>query len=245
METHGRLDPSSPLPLYHQLKERLRDLIVSGKLAPGDLMPSEYQLVREYGISRNTAKKAVEDLVVEGLLVRTQGKGTFVAAPKLEQSLTGFYGFSTAMRSRGITPRVKVVSVREAPASAAVAGQLGMHPGEQVTELARVRYADTEPIMLETSYMPVSLAPGLAARRFEEAALYATLADEYGLVVTRAKEAFEPVLIGPFESRLLGVEEGRPALLLDRVAYTAAGLPVEFCRSIVRGDRCRFYTELL
>lgn len=245
MSLNARLDPKSPLPLYYQLKEILRDAIVSGVWKPGDLVPSEHQLQADYAVSRNTAKKAIEELVQEGILTRTQGKGTFVAAPKLEQALTGFYSFSNAMLSRGITPRVKVISLKESAAKTTVARALDIQPGDPVTELTRVRYADQEPIMLETSYVPTALAPGLAAKDFEESALYSVLSSDYGLLVSKAKEIFEPVLVRDYESQWLGVEAGYPALLLDRIAYTAAGKPVEFCRSIVRGDRCRFYTELL
>jgi len=245
MTTPNRLDPTSPVPLYYQLKEILRDAIAAGTWKPGELVPSEHQLQDEYQVSRNTAKKAIEELVQEGILTRVQGKGTFVAAPKLEQALTGFYSFSNAMRSRGIVPSAKVIGLKEAPAKASVAKALAIAPGDRVTELTRVRYADDEPIILETSYIPVALAPGLAEKNFEESALYSVLAVDYGLLVVKAKEIFEPVLIRDYESRWLQVQAGYPALLLDRVAYTAEGKPVEFCRSIVRGDRCRFYTELL
>lgn len=245
MVTKGSLDPTSPLPLYYQLKELLRDRIASGSWRPGDLIPSEHQLQRDYSVSRNTVQKALDELVQEGFLTRAQGKGTFVAAPKFEQALTGFYSFSNAMRSQGIVPRVHVVALDESPAKTTVARHLGIAPGDPVTELTRVRYADTEPIMLETSYIPVAIAPGLATRQFEESNLYSTLATDYGLLVVRAKEIFEPVLIREVESQWLSVSVGMPALLLDRIAYASAGQPVEFCRSIVRGDRCRFYTELL
>jgi len=239
------LDPRSPLPLYHQLKEILKDRIESGAWGPGSQVPSENQLQADYRISRNTAKRAIEELVQEGYLTRSQGKGTFVAAPKMEQSLTGFYSFSNAIRSAGMTPGVRVVALREARAKKTVAHHLGIAEGDPVTELTRVRYADDEPFVLETSYVPTAVAPGLSGKKFEESALYSILANDYGLFVVRAKEVFEPVLIRPYESKWLNAEPGYPALLLDRIAYTAGGKPVEFCRSIVRGDRCRFYTELL
>jgi GntR family transcriptional regulator len=245
MATTGPLDSSSPLPLYYQLKELLRDRIASGAWRPGDLIPSEHQLQRDFSVSRNTAQKAIDELVQEGFLTRAQGKGTFVAAPKFEQALTGFYSFSNAMRSQGIIPRVHVVALHESQAKTTVARHLGIAPGDPVTQLTRVRFADTEPIMLETSYIPVAIAPGLATRQFEESNLYTTLGTDYGVLVVKAKEIFEPVLIRELESRWLGVPVGLPALLLDRIAYTSTGQPVEFCRSIVRGDRCRFYTELL
>jgi GntR family transcriptional regulator len=243
--TNNLPDPNSPIPLYHQLKEILKEGITSGKWSAGELVPSEHLLQSEYKVSRNTVQKAINELVQEGFLLRKQGKGTFAATPKLEQSLTGFYSFSEAMLSRGITPRVSIISLAESPATDTAARFLQIASGEMLTTLTRVRYADQEPIMVETSYVPVSVAPGLLSKNLGESALYSVLSNDYGVFVKKAKEMFEPVLIREWESKWLEVKIGYPALLLDRIAYDTTGKPVEFCRSIVRGDRCRFYTELL
>jgi len=240
-----RLDPTNPIPLYHQLKEVIRECIASGVWSSGDAISSEHQLQAEHSVSRNTVQKALTELVQEGVLTRRQGKGTFVAAPKLEQALTGFYSFSNAMTSRGSVPSVRVISLKETQATSIVARHLEVDKSQLLTALTRVRYADGEPIMLETSYIPTLVAPDLAKKRFEESALYTVLANDYNIIVVRAKEIFEPVLIREWESKWLDVRPGFPALLLDRIAYSTSEQPIEFCRSIVRGDRCRFYTELL
>lgn len=111
--------------------------------------------------------------------------------------------------------------------------------------MKRLRCANNEPYILESSFIPKSLVVDTEQlKKVGEISLYDLLALQYNTVVTRAKEAFEPVLIRPEESAHLQTREGSPALLLERTAYDANGLPVEFCISIVRGDRCRFYTEL-
>ena len=115
----------------------------------------------------------------------------------------------------------------------------------EVWVLKRLRCAGEEPIMLETSHLPQHRVSRIEQADLENRSLYDYLEQKHGILVTRAKEIFEPVLIRDYESRYLRVPEGYPALLLDRIAYDSQGRPVEFCRSIVRGDRCRFYTELL
>ncbi|MBP3673424.1 MAG: GntR family transcriptional regulator [Oscillospiraceae bacterium] len=235
---------NSPLPLYYQLKELLKDGIYSGEWQIGDLIPSENQLCKTYNISRNTCQKAIEELVQEGILARKQGVGTFVTAPKIEQELSNFYSFTDAVIARGLKPTVAVVSLSVEPASQKHANLLHVEPNTPLLTLTRVRYADGDPIMLETSYIPYHLVPGLEKVDFEHHSLYKTMASRYQIYVTRAKEFFEPVLIRKSESKWLKVDEGSPAILLDRIAYTTADHPVEFCRSIVPGKKCRFYTEL-
>ncbi|HIR26860.1 MAG TPA: GntR family transcriptional regulator, partial [Candidatus Choladousia intestinigallinarum] len=215
-----------------------------GKWAVGDMIPSENQIAGTYCVSRNTAQKAIEELVQEGLLVRRQGIGTFVAPPKIEQSLMKFYSFSKAMESKGVSTSVKVISMTREPASQSQAKYLGIKTGEEVYVLKRIRYADKVPIMVDTSRIPIVLAPGLDRVNFEENSLYNILETKYKIYITRAKEIFEPVVIRQEESSYLEVDEGSPAIMLDRIAYTNAELPVEFCRSIIPGDKCRFYTEL-
>jgi GntR family transcriptional regulator len=239
------LDSQSVIPLYHQLKEILKENIEAGNWNPGDTIPSENQLMQEYNISRNTVKKAIENLVQEGILNRVQGKGTFVSEPKFEQSLSGFYSFSKVMRERGLEPKDVIKSVKQVKAKPSIAKHLNLMEANNVFELKRIRYAQNEPMIIETSYVPQKYFPGLSKEMLEKSSLYDLMQQEYGVYVTRAKEIFEPVLIRDYESKYLQVEEGYPALLLDRIAYDSTEVPVEFCRSIVRGDRCRFYTELL
>ncbi|MBS4219033.1 GntR family transcriptional regulator [Bacillus sp. FJAT-49711] len=239
------LDNTSVIPLYYQLQEILKENIESRVWRPEEAIPSENQLMKDYNISRNTVIKAIENLVQEGVLIRIQGKGTFVSKPKFEQSLSGFYSFSKIMKESGIEPRDEITSFKVVSAKYSVAEHLQIEEGDPVIELRRIRYADNEPMILETSYVPEQYFPGLKREPLEQSSLYDLMQNEYGIYVIKAKEIFEPVLIREYESKLLQVEVGFPALLLDRIAYDSTEKPVEFCRSIVRGDRCRFYTELL
>ncbi|GHI00439.1 GntR family transcriptional regulator [Neobacillus kokaensis] len=239
------LQHGSVIPLYHQLKERLKEAIEAGRWTPGDKIPSENQLVDQFGVSRNTAKKAIEELVQEEILYRIQGKGTFVAKPKLQQSLMGFYSFSRVLKEKGLNPRDIILKVEEVQPTEKIQKALELGKTEMVIEMKRLRCANNEPYILESSFIPKSVVSNPEQlKRVGEISLYDLFAQQFNIVVTKAKEAFEPVLIRPLESEYLQTEAGQPALLLERTAYDINGMPVEFCISIVRGDRCRFYTEL-
>ncbi|WP_130859617.1 GntR family transcriptional regulator [Gracilibacillus phocaeensis] len=239
------LDFDTFTPLYHQLKEIIIENIETGEWKPGDKIPSEYSLQTQYGISRNTVQAALDDLVKDGKLERKKGLGTFVTRPKIEQSLTTFYSFSKVMQSKGLDPEDIVLSVNKINASQLIAKQLDINEFDPVIALQRIRKASNEPIILETSYLPGSIVPALKKENLKDISLYDYLEKKHQIIVMKANESFEPVLTRADESIHLEVEEGSPSLMLDRIAYDQFGRKVEFCRSIVRGDRCKFYTELL
>jgi GntR family transcriptional regulator len=239
------LQSDSVIPLYHQLKERLKHSIEHGEWQPGDQIPSENQLVNEYNVSRNTAKKAIEELVQDGLLYRKQGKGTFVAKPKLQQSLMGLYSFSKVFKEKGLIPKDILIEIREVRPTSEIIQELQIPNDDTVIEMKRLRCVEEDPYILESSFFPKRVVPDMSMlNKVGQISLYDFLEQEFNIIIKRAIEAFEPVLITSDESDYLQTEEGKPALLLERTAYDTNGVPVEFCRSIVRGDRCRFYTEL-
>lgn len=248
LETNGRLNGGSPVPKYHQLKQILKEKIETGEWAPGDLIPSEPELCRMYGVSRTTVRQTMASLVSEGLVVRQQGKGTFVAGPKIEQELVGFYSFTEDVMRKGLQPRSEILSKGVTAASKAVASKLGLAPGERVVYLTRLRLADEEPIMLETSYLPEKYCQGLDRIDFRGRPLYDVLGQDFGVELTRARETFEAGVADEYEASWLRIWPGAPVMLLERLAYMKGkdgqDTPIEFCRSVVRGDRCRFQVDL-
>lgn len=240
----GILNPNSPVPLYYQLREIIVASINAGEWRMGSMVPSENQICEMYNVSRNTAKRALDELVKEGILVRKQGVGTFVTEPKIEQTVSKFYSFSDAIAAKGMTLTCDVLDLMVMDCSDNLAESLKLQPGELVTALSRLRIVDGAPFVLETSYIPQKVAPGLQKYDFTTNSLYKTLANEYGVLVTKAKEVFEPIIIGPSESKLLKVDNGTPALLLERLALGLGDMPVELCYSTLPGSKCRFYAEL-
>ena len=239
------LDHGAFEPLYHQLKKIIEEKIDLDEWEPGEKISSENDLRIKYKISRNTVQRALDELVQEGVLERRQGKGTFVAKPKIEQSLTSFYSFSKVMESQGLNPKDVILKIETTTVKSKIAKKLQIDPSEEVIALQRLRQANGEPIILETSYLPKKLVLELSHNDLDQYSLYDFLEEKYGIIVTKAKETFEPVLVRESESKYLEIPKGAPGLLLDRITYDTKDRPVEFCRSLIRGDRCRFYTELL
>lgn len=233
------------LPLYTQLKERIWEMVEQGQLKPGDQVPSERELCERYGISRMTCRQALSELVTEGLLYRVQGRGTFVANPKVSQGLLSLTGFTEDMQTRGLVPATQILAVEVVPASKKVAAYMELPIGERVTRLDRLRLANEQPMCLERSHLPEQAVPGLEKRQDLDGSLYRILAVEYGLRMAKAHETLEAVAARAHEAEALGVSEGSPLLMLERVTRGLDGHVLEYVRSFYRGDRYRFHTELV
>lgn len=242
METTGR---TAPAPLYYQIKTRLLEAIDNGQLKPGDRVPSERELTESFSVSRMTARQALKELEAQGFLYRVQGKGTFVATPKLEQPLAALTSFTDDMRRRGMEPGAEVLSTEEGPAGRRLAELLGVGETATVFRMERLRLADGEPMALEIAHVLADRCPGLTAVDVRNHSLYQILRERYAIRLVRAEQSLEAVAAGPYEAEILQVREGAPLLMLERVARDESDRPVEFVRSLYRGDRYRFMTELL
>jgi GntR family transcriptional regulator len=234
----------SGVPLYRQIEAELRERIRSGGLRPGAQVPTEPELMGEYGVSRATVRQALAGLIAEGQLEIRRGLGTYVAAPKFEHTIGGFYSFSREIERHGLKPGTKVLELRKEPAAEVVAEALGVPAGTAVVALRRLRLAGPDPLVVETSHLPAARFPGLETVDFSGVRLYDILMNAYGCRPTRARETFEPVLLTADEADLLGQRRGEPALRVERIAFDQDDRPIEFCRSTVRGDRYRYSVEL-
>jgi GntR family transcriptional regulator len=232
------------LPLYRRIEADLRDRIRTGELAPGAQVETELELMDRYGVSRATVRQALGGLIALGALEVRRGLGTYVTAPRFEHTIGGFYSFSREIERHGILPGTRVLELRTEPAPADVAEALEVEPGTLMVALRRLRLAGPDPLVVETSYLPASRFPGLEAVDFSQVRLYDTLMNRYGCRPTRARETFEPVLLTADEAALLDQRRGEPALRVERIAFDQDDLPIEFCRSTVRGDRYRYSVEL-
>lgn len=241
------LDQKHPLPLYAQVQERLRAIleqgIRSGQYKPNDFFTTEKDLCLQFGVSVITAKRALDELEAEGLLVRQRGRGTFVAQPRFSQVLDHFYRFTVSMREQGLTPSSRVLSVRKSLPDARVAAMLGLTRKEYVVEIERLRMVNGEPFFLQTSFLPLRLLPGVDKRDHARRSLYEILAEDYHRAPTRCTDTFEPVALRRHEVKLLQTQEHFPGLRLERVTFSG-DIPVEYSRGVMRGDRCRLTVEL-
>ncbi len=232
-----------PVPLHHQVYLDLVTALDAGEWKPGDQLPTERDLAERYGCSLITVRRALGELVREQRLERTRGRGTFVLHPRIDRDMEGHLSFTDEMRLRGMEPSTRIVASRPQSAGVAVAAALGLEPGSPILYLERLRLADGEPLLLEQVHLPAERFPGLLASDLEGGSLYDLLADRYGTRVAKARELLEPILLPAREARLLGRRRGAPALLIEGIAATADGTPVEFGRTYVRGDRTRYYVE--
>ena len=246
----GSLPPGPPdgpapaairMPKYYQVKRQLLDLTAS--MSPGSPVPPERELARQYETSRTTVRQALAELVIEGRLLRMQGKGTFVAKPKVAQLLE-LASYTEGMRQHGLHPQTRILEVGYVTADEHLAGLLGIRPGGRALRLHRLRLADGEPMSIDTSHLPARRFPGLRKQLERHASLYETLRTDFGIHLAEAEETIETVLADPHDAQLLGVDPGIPLLLLSRHAIDSTGHPVEWAQSWYRGDRYKFVTRL-
>jgi GntR family transcriptional regulator len=243
-DTIYHIDPESDVPLYHQVKEDLRELIEDRRLEPEDMLPSERELSKLYGVSRPTVRQAVHELVQEGLLRRVPGVGTFVAKPKVVQVFPTVLGFSARMRQEGHATINRVLRQQQEPASPSVARRLHILEGASVVRLVRLRIVDNEPLMIETSFLPLERFPELLSDDFAIRSLYDVISARYGITISELDQTLEPVLTTEYEASLLGSSPGSPAMLLEVIACDARGEPFEFSKAIVRGDKSQYYFRM-
>jgi GntR family transcriptional regulator len=234
------LDKRSPVPLYYQLVEQIREQIRSGELRPGDQLPSERILSEQHGISRMTVRQAVASLVREGVLVARHGLGTYVAEPKLSYDALHLLGFTEEIMRHGGTAASKVLEQARALPPPRVAEALALDGGAAAVKIVRLRLSDATPLLLETSFIPASICPGLENEDLAAQSLYAVMEARYGVHLTRARQQLEATVANAFEAGLLDVPPGAAMILLEGVTYDQRGRPVEYFKAIYRGDRVSF-----
>lgn len=236
----------SPVPYYYQLEEFLKEQIENGAWKPGQKIPSEAELCETFDVSRTVVRQALNELVHEGVLYRRRGKGTFVAEPKIRESLvqhlTGFYEDMVAL---GLNPSTKVLAQKVVSAPPKIADALGLEEGEPVVMIDRLRFVDGEPIVLVITYVPEKLCPELINEDLSTQSLYAILEQKYGLELVYGHRTLEAVAASEEEAKLLEIEEGDPIVLLRSISYLKDGRPVEYFKAKHRGDRSRFEVELV
>ncbi len=236
---------SSPTTLYHSLGHIIRSKIQSGEWAVGRQIPSEREMMQIFTVSRATVRQGIENLVKEGVLYRVQGKGTFVAPPKIEQGVLRLMDFSDVVKQNGLKPSSQLLGKEHIAPPPNIRKLLALSDSEQVVWLQRLLLVNNTPILIETSYFSATRFPNLleAYDGLEEPHKFAYR--HYGLRVTRARETFEPVILEDKEAHLLGTQGGFPALWVEHLAFEAVEKPIAYLTSLLRGDRCRFYTDLV
>jgi GntR family transcriptional regulator len=233
------LDETSAQPLYQQLQRALRGAIENGIIGPDDALPPERDLAEMLGVSRITVRKAIDELVEDGLLIRKQGSGTFVSN-RVEKNFAKLTSFSEDMRARGREPRSVWLNRAEGTVTPEESLTLRSSPGTPVFRFHRIRYADDAPMAIE--YATV-IASCLTSLETVESSLYEAL-ERTGNRPVRALQRLRAVLLTAEQAKLLKAQEGEAGLLVARVGYLKDGRAVEYSQSYYRGEIYDFVAEL-
>ncbi len=239
------IDRNSPLPMYYQLKGLLLRQIRDKALAPGDALPSEMELIDAYEVSRTTVRQAIAELVKDGVIYTIKGKGTFVAKPKIDlRYMNKSESFASQIERSGFKPSTQVVKMELLDAGAEEADALGLELGDKVIRLARLRYADDDPIVYAVSFHPFPLCAFLFEHDLSKQSLYGTLALRKATKVARVKRTVEAIAADKSLSQMLKLKKGFPIQHFHTIAYSEADVAVEYCISDYRGDRNTFSVEI-
>ncbi|MEN8113939.1 MAG: GntR family transcriptional regulator [Actinomycetota bacterium] len=229
-------------PPYYRVKEDLLDFIA--ELPPGTPLPTEREISERHGVSRTTVRKALSDLLTEGRITREQGRGTFIAEPKLIQELT-LTGFTDNMVRLGLIPSSRLISVTKGPAAPDVNDALDLPPEAPVLSVTRLRLADESPMAIETVHLDAERFGEVEELVTENASLYSILDRRFGVVLSHAEETIGTAAASPEDAQLLGTDVGGAILLLTRQSFDEDDNVIEFVTSRYRGDRFSFTTRLI
>ena len=229
-------------PLYRQVKDNFLKRIIDGVWLPGTGLPSEGQLAQELGVSQGTVRKALDEMSAENLLVRRQGRGTYVAEHDEKRILFQFFKL-TPDREAPRFPDSRLLTSEEAKATADERALFDLEPGAKVYRFRRLRLLDNKPLLVEDISLPSALFPGLAMNDIPNN-LYSLYAMRYGITIASAREKLKAVSLGEDDAALLGVDTEHAALLIDRLAVSVSGIAVEWRRSLCLTDDAHYLSDL-
>ena len=235
---------STRLPLYAQVEDALVARIASGALPVGTQLPSEEELIHEFGVSRTTIRMTIQNLVRQGLVEIRRGRGTFVASPRMVQELTELTGFVEDMRVLGRTPTARVLGREIVPAAPVVAEKLAVPVGAKVVRIQRVRLSEGVPLSFDETYLPEDLGRKVMADDLVKEPIFTLLEERYDTPLVEAEYVLEATAAGPVVAMALEIPAGSPVFMIERTSYTTGNRPVDYERLHYRGDLIRFVTRL-
>jgi len=236
-----KINKYSYIPIYYQLEEIIRKKIINKEIKPGENIPSESQLCRQHLISRMTVRRAIGDLIKEGLLYAERGKGTFVAGPILKRDLSMLTSIISDMRKAGYKVIVKVLDLKVVPASKEIADKLKITTEDKIIEIERLNLIENEPFFLEKSFLPYDLCPSLVNDNLYKYSIYSLLENKYNLILSSANISIEAIAVNKYQSKLLHINEGKPILNLEQTTYLKNKQVIEFMRAVAVTKKFKYY----
>jgi GntR family transcriptional regulator len=240
------IDKESAVPYYHQVKEAVRALITGGKLKPGEMLPSEFGLSEQLGISRLVVHRAYRELVTEGLLIRKRAKGTFVA-PLIKRGfkVSGpLFSVTEELSADDLEPSNAILLQEVVPAAEEIRTGLKLREGALVIHLRNLRLAKQLPLAIEEMYFSLDRFPALADTDLNNRSVYLVLEELYDAHPQEALDLISADLATSQEARLLGINTGAPVMRVKRVSKDRLGLPVEYTRIVFHADRYQLVARM-
>jgi GntR family transcriptional regulator len=239
---------SSRVPLYYQLENLLREKILSGVFVAGARLPTESELIEQYGVSRITVRQALTALAEEGLIERQQGRGTFVTERRTRrrpfEGTIHLTGSLDELISMALDTPIKVLETTRVEADQHEAELLGLRPGEPVYRIKRLRLYEGRPFSLIVNYLPAEIGVRFTNEELSSGSLLKRLESKFGLRLHSARQQITADLADPYVAGLLDVRVGAPLLSIERTVYTEDGRPIEYVHVLYRSDRYN-YTVML
>ena len=238
------IDFDSKIPLYHQLKEQIKQNILSGNYKDGDLIPSEREFSDSYELSSTTIRRALNDLVQENFLERKAGRGTFVKRKKVKRDLRKVLGFTKNMTEMGLIPHTKVLSQKLVMANAFARKRLGLPKYTKVAQLERLRLADDVPMMLEKRYIRTDLCPRIEKEDLSSS-LWRLFEERYGLKPNRHSQGMTIATVSGHAASHLTLNDNSLVFLIKGVTYVNDDEPIECEESLYRSDKYELTFEAI
>ncbi|MGQ9667572.1 MAG: GntR family transcriptional regulator [Anaerolineae bacterium] len=232
------------MPLYHQLCEILMGKLLAGEFKPHEAIPTERDLIEQYGVSRITVRRALEELEEKGFVKRIQGRGTFVQPPRVERTLARLSSFSEELRARGMVPETRLLTFQHQPAPPQIAHALQVQESTPVWHIERLRLANGEIIALNISYVRLPSFIELTEDEIQQEVSLWSLLERKGIHMSEADKTIEAIVAAPEHARLLKVRKSASLLRVEGVTYASDGTPIEYSLIIARSDRYKYFLHI-
>ncbi|MDY5482655.1 MAG: phosphonate metabolism transcriptional regulator PhnF [Clostridium sp.] len=236
----ANMNPNSIIPLYAQIVDRLKRDIENGVFNATGRIPTEAELAAQYQVSRITVRRAVDDLVSQGLVEKKQGKGTFICRQKFAKDIKNLQSFSEMCRHMNMIPGGQMLENKLIPADEKIRKQLNLEEGAYVIYISRLRTADGEPVAIEKNYFPVKYS-FLLEKRFDDNSLFECLQAEAKVRVAASEKRIELCRATAAEAKLMKISKGTPLLYIKSVTYTNDREPLYAGVQLFNGETCSFY----
>ncbi|GGF29365.1 GntR family transcriptional regulator [Halobacillus andaensis] len=237
------VDKQSPLPIYYQIEEELKQRIKNKEFKTYDMIPSERELSETFDVSRMTVRQAITNLVNEGVLYREKGRGTFVAEEKIEQPLQGLTSFTEDMKTRGMEASSKLLTFEKVNAPLDISRKLEIKEEAPVYKIQRIRYADKKPMAIETNFLSAAMFPELD-EQIVLGSLYSYIEKMKKQPIGKAHQMIEATTADENQAALLDIPVDSAILSIERHSCLADGTPFEVVKSSYRADRYKFISDI-